>query len=62
MAKRADSYTFDLWSAIRYHGVDEATRDRIWNDGVHLNSDGYEMMGNIVAAHLLQLIQGLTTT
>ena len=51
------SHTFDLWSVVRWNDVSEETRQRHWNDGLHLSQDGYELMGYAVAAHLLELIK-----
>lgn len=51
------SYTFDLWSVIRYHGISEKTRERLWDDGLHLTAAGYEVMGKAVAARLFELLQ-----
>ncbi|KAL9631031.1 MAG: hypothetical protein Q9164_006110 [Protoblastenia rupestris] len=50
-------YTFDLWSVIRYTGIDEETRERIWDDGLHLTKDGYSIMGKAVAARLFELLR-----
>ena len=49
------SYNFDLWSVIRYTGVDEETRKRIWDDGLHLTEEGYAIMGKAIAARLFEL-------
>ena len=51
------SYKFDLWSVIRYTGIDDETRQRIWDDGLHLTKDGYNIMGKAVAARLFELLQ-----
>lgn len=32
-------------------------REMIWDDGLHLTMDGYEKMGDAIAAKLLQLLQ-----
>ncbi|KAL9130209.1 MAG: hypothetical protein Q9217_001554 [Psora testacea] len=50
-------YTFDLWSVIRYTGIDEETRKRIWDDGLHLTAEGYRVMGKAVAARIFELLQ-----
>ncbi|KAG8528896.1 uncharacterized protein KY384_006585 [Bacidia gigantensis] len=54
-------YAFDLWSVIRYTGVDKETRARIWDDGLHLTEEGYNIMGKAVAARLFEIIQGLSS-
>lgn len=51
------SHTFDLWSVIRYQGVDDAERLRIWDDGLHLTSAGYKVMGDAIAFHLFELLK-----
>ena len=51
------SYSFDLWSVVRYTGVDETSRKAIWDDGVHLTEAGYHIMGKAVAARLFELLQ-----
>ena len=49
--------SMDLCSAVPYFAMDEAKQDLIWDDGLHLTEDGYEMMGNAIAAHLLELLK-----
>ena len=49
----------DLCRAIPYFSMDEAKRDTIWDDGLHLTAKGYEMMGDAIAAHLIKLLQSL---
>ena len=46
-----------MHAAIRYNGISDEKRAEIWNDGVHLNMEGYELMGRVVAARLLELLQ-----
>lgn len=53
-----NSYTFDLYSVIPYASADEATRDRLWDDGLHLTGEGYKMMGDAIAARLFEILQG----
>ena len=47
---------FDLWSVIRYTGIDDETREKIWDDGLHLTEEGYRIMGKAVAARLFELM------
>ena len=47
----------DLCSAVPYFNMNEAKRGLIWDDGLHLTEDGYEMMGNAIAAHLIELLK-----
>ena len=49
----------DLCRAIPYFAMEEAQRDSIWDDGLHLTEKGYEMMGDAIAAHLIKLLQSL---
>lgn len=46
----------DLCSAVPYFSMDEAKQELIWDDGLHLTKEGYEMMGNAIAAHLIELL------
>lgn len=32
-------------------------RDKIWDDGLHLTKDGYEMMGDAIASRMIELLQ-----
>ena len=56
-ADRLLSHAFDLWSVVRYTGIDDEMRERIWDDGLHLTAEGYSIMGKAVAAHLFKLIR-----
>ena len=49
----------DLCHAIPYFSMEKAKRDTIWDDGLHLTREGYEMMGDAIAAHLIELLQSL---
>ena len=51
------SHTFELSKVIRYHDTDEKTRELVWNDSVHLNEYGYEVMGRAIAQRLLELLK-----
>jgi hypothetical protein len=37
--------------------MDEDMRDKIWDDGLHLTKDGYEMMGDAIASRMIELLQ-----
>ena len=37
--------------------MDEDLRDKIWDDGLHLTMEGYEMMGNAIASRMVELLQ-----
>ncbi|KAL8715568.1 MAG: hypothetical protein Q9220_000904 [cf. Caloplaca sp. 1 TL-2023] len=49
-------HSMDMCEAVPFFDMDEETRKRIWDDGLHLKKGGYEMMGNAIAAKLLQLL------
>lgn len=46
----------DLCEAVPYFNMDETVRERIWDDGLHLTMDGYEMMGHAIASEMLKLL------
>ena len=49
----------DLCQAVPYFALEEAKRDNIWDDGLHLTEEGYKMMGEAIAAHMVELLQSL---
>ena len=52
-----NSYSFDLFSAIRYTGIDENQRTKLWDDGLHLTSEGYKVMGDAIAVQMFELLK-----
>lgn len=36
--------------------MDEKMRSRVWDDGLHLTEEGYKMMGDAIAARLLEIL------
>lgn len=36
--------------------MDEQRREEIWDDGLHLTDKGYDMMGQLIAGRLLELL------
>ena len=52
-----NSYSFDLFSAIRYTGIDEDQRTNLWDDGLHLTSEGYKVMGDAIAVQMFELLK-----
>ncbi|KAI4248856.1 MAG: hypothetical protein L6R40_000868 [Gallowayella cf. fulva] len=52
-------YYMDLCSAVPYFSMSEAMRERIWDDGLHLTMDGYEMMGDAIATSLIDLLHAV---
>lgn len=55
---QAISYTFDLYRNIPYASLDEATREKLWDDGLHLTKEGYDMMGDLIAGRLFEILRG----
>ncbi|PYH85715.1 SGNH hydrolase [Aspergillus uvarum CBS 121591] len=53
----ADSfYAFDLHKEVPYHSAAQDFKEKIWDDGVHMKPDGYDLVGNLIADHLIQLL------
>ncbi|CAD6589919.1 MAG: hypothetical protein ASARMPREDX12_004074 [Alectoria sarmentosa] len=50
-------YSFDIYSAIRYTGIDKELREKLWDDGLHLTSEGYKVMGDVIAVRMLELLK-----
>lgn len=46
----------DLCAAVPYFTMNDTMRELIWDDGLHLTVDGYEMMGEAIATQLLELL------
>ncbi|KAL8694915.1 MAG: hypothetical protein Q9218_000486 [Villophora microphyllina] len=46
----------DLCAAVPFFTMNETMRDRIWDDGLHLTMDGYEMMGEAISTKLVELL------
>lgn len=47
----------DLCSAVPYFDMDKDTRDNIWDDGLHLTKEGYEMMGDAIASRMIEFLK-----
>lgn len=52
-------YTMDLKSAVPYFALEESKRDDVWDDGLHLTEEGYKMMGEAIATHMVRLLGSL---
>lgn len=50
-------YTADIAKAIPWSTMDDEKRKRIWDDGVHLKKEGYELMGDAIADRLIEIIK-----
>jgi lysophospholipase L1-like esterase len=48
---------FDLASKLTWNGMDEEARWQMWDDGVHLTIDGYDLMGDLVSEALSTLVK-----
>lgn len=49
----------DLCNAVPYFALEEVKRDDIWDDGLHLTEEGYKMMGDAIAGHMIGLLQSV---
>ncbi|RDL38528.1 SGNH hydrolase [Venustampulla echinocandica] len=49
-------YTLDLHARIPYVDLHEEERSEIWGDGVHFTAKGYDLMGNIIAEKIINLV------
>ncbi|KAK7744844.1 hypothetical protein SLS53_003077 [Cytospora paraplurivora] len=54
--RQENFFVFDLASAIPFWSLADAERDKYWDDHIHLTSAGYDLMGEKIAAHLVELI------
>lgn len=50
------SFVFDLACAIPFWSLADAERNKYWDDHIHLTSAGYDLMGEKIAARLVELI------
>jgi hypothetical protein len=48
---------FDLASKLTWSGMDEETRWQMWDDGVHLTIDGYDLMGELIMEALGPMVK-----
>ncbi|OJJ04444.1 hypothetical protein ASPVEDRAFT_152801 [Aspergillus versicolor CBS 583.65] len=49
-------HAFDLHKHVPYHSSTENFRELIFDDGLHLTAEGYDLVGNVVADHLIPLL------
>ncbi|KAF4627932.1 hypothetical protein G7Y89_g10219 [Cudoniella acicularis] len=54
-------HTLDLHSKVPYWDLPEARRKEIWDDGVHFTAKGYDLIGNILADKIINLVTGVVT-
>ncbi|OJJ49098.1 hypothetical protein ASPZODRAFT_13835 [Penicilliopsis zonata CBS 506.65] len=50
-------YSFDLHAKVPFHSMSEEQRSDIWDDGLHLTDIGYDLVGDLVAEHLVKLLE-----
>ncbi len=50
------SYKLDLKTKLPYFSMPERERKEIWDDGTHFTAKGYDMMGNIIADRIIELV------
>lgn len=55
--KTKNLYKFDYSSAIPYCGMPKYKRDAIWADHLHLTDRGYDLLGNLVADRLAEIVR-----
>jgi lysophospholipase L1-like esterase len=48
---------FDLASKLTWSEMEEEPRWQIWDDGVHLTIDGYDLMGDLISDALSPLVE-----
>ncbi|KAJ6007863.1 hypothetical protein N7540_011839 [Penicillium herquei] len=53
--EQKDFYAFDLCRAIPYHDASEEFVEQIFDDGLHLTEEGYDLMGTVIAEHFAPL-------
>jgi lysophospholipase L1-like esterase len=46
-----------LHRKIPYHTASEKFREEMFNDGLHLTAQGYDLLGNLVGKHLVNLLK-----
>lgn len=51
-----NSHVFDLNSAIPYLSMREEEQKKYWDDHIHMTPDGYDLMGEKIAAALVDII------
>lgn len=49
-------FSADLYALVPWPSDDEEEQDRIWDDGLHFTPAGYDMMGEVVADRLIDLL------
>ncbi|KAF7134137.1 hypothetical protein CNMCM5793_005816 [Aspergillus hiratsukae] len=58
LAHQAEGFhVFDLHGKLPYHNATEEFRQKTWDDGLHLTAEGYKLVGDVVAEHLISLLK-----
>ena len=47
----------DVCARVPYAGMEEGVRRRVWDDGLHLRPEGYDMMGEAIAERLIEILR-----
>ncbi|KAJ5979744.1 hypothetical protein N7481_007042 [Penicillium waksmanii] len=50
-------FAFDLCAAIPYHSASKEFQNKIFDDGLHLTPDGYDLMGEVIGEHMAGLLR-----
>ncbi|KAJ5950070.1 SGNH hydrolase [Penicillium verhagenii] len=50
-------YSFDLRTKIPYRGSSDEFIERIFDDGLHLTAEGYDLMGRSIGLHLAEILK-----
>ncbi|KAI6644944.1 hypothetical protein MCOR14_000655 [Pyricularia oryzae] len=50
------SYVHDHHAAVPYWSLSQEERDKYWDDHIHLTADGYNLMGKMIAARLVDIL------
>ncbi|TLS24576.1 hypothetical protein PpBr36_08817 [Pyricularia pennisetigena] len=57
-AQGGNIYVHDHHAAVPYWSLSQEERDKYWDDDVHLTADGYDLMGKMIAARLVDILLG----
>jgi lysophospholipase L1-like esterase len=57
VANWKDRYALDLFEKMPYHSLSAVDRKELWDDGLHFTPKGYEMIGNLVAVRMIEIIR-----
>lgn len=52
----SNSHVYDLAAAVPYYSLNDADRERYWDDSVHMTTEGYQLVGQKVGMALVSLL------